>query len=55
MIEDKLSTDQRIRLEALAQANNSLAGTLSRSPTLVVERAKAFENYIRHGEGTNAD
>lgn len=50
MIEDQLTPDQRIRLEALAQANNSLAGTLTRSPATVIDRATQFEKYIRGQE-----
>lgn len=50
MIEDKLTVNERIRLEALAQANNSLAGSLARSPVTVIDRAKQFEKYIRGEE-----
>ena len=44
MIEDKLSREERIRLEALNQAVN--VGRLN-SDEQIVERAERFERYIR--------
>jgi hypothetical protein len=49
MIEDKLSQDQRIRLESLAQAiQNSNAIGITRAET-IVDKAKQFENYVKFG------
>ncbi len=47
MIEDKLTRDERIRLECLAQAN---AVSLHQSIAAVIEKAKDFETYIRNGD-----
>jgi len=51
MIEDKLTRDERIRLEALNQSNLS---TKVRAedfrPNSIIERAKTFEAYIRGEE-----
>ena len=44
MIEDKLSQDQRIRLECLAQANATMPGANERQ---VVQRSRYFETYVR--------
>jgi hypothetical protein len=51
MIEDKLLRDERIRLEALAQANMSakLRADEHRAEN-IIERAKVFEAYIRGDE-----
>ncbi len=48
MIEDKLDKDQRIRLEALAQANVSAA--TGKTAEAVIYVAKRFEAYVRNGE-----
>ncbi len=47
MIEDKLTRDERIRLECLAQANMM---NLHDPVKEIIEKAKDFENYIRTGE-----
>lgn len=50
-MEDKLSKDERIRLECLAQAVqfNALGGSkISVIP--IILQAKEFEGYIREGE-----
>lgn len=44
MMEDKLDRDQRIRLEALAQAINACGH--GRQFMDIVEKAKTFESYI---------
>ncbi len=49
MLRDSLNPEERIRLEALAQAVNSLAGTMS-SDVGVLYRAEKFEQYIRYGK-----
>lgn len=48
MIEDKLTRDERIRLEALAQANSApiLRATDYRAEN-VIEKARVYEAYIR--------
>jgi hypothetical protein len=49
MIEDKLTHDERVRLEALAQAIARNA-TMRPAPTVtVLEDAKRFEQWIRDG------
>jgi len=48
MIEDKLDTDQRIRLESLNQANQSLVGS-GAGESFILMRAEKFEKYIREG------
>lgn len=48
MIEDKLTKDERIRLEALNQANTSLMGRAP-SETILLMRAQKLESYIREG------
>lgn len=48
MIEDKLSTEQRIRLEALAQATASSMGVPT-TPEKILSKAEKFEIYIRTG------
>ena len=46
LIEDQLTRDERIRLESLAQANNT--HTLSHdSASQVLMTAKVYESYIR--------
>lgn len=48
MIEDKLTRDERIRLECLAQANASYAMRIVETSELVIlDRAKMFEAYIK--------
>lgn len=47
-IEDKLTQDQRLRLECLAQANarsSSMVGS-----AIVIEVASEFETYVRDGK-----
>lgn len=54
MLEDKLTRDERIRLECLAQAN-VLSSGFGMTPTTIIDRAKQFERYIRENtESTNA-
>lgn len=48
MIEDVLTQSQRIRLEALAQADASRSRT--QSSESLIERAQKFEQYILNGE-----
>lgn len=52
MIEDVLTQSQRIRLEALAQADASRSRTYS--PESLIERAQRFEQYILNGEDPKA-
>lgn len=53
--EDKLSHDERLRLEALAQAIQSgMMGHNDRADT-IVQRANIFEAYIRNGVATQAN
>ncbi len=47
MIEDKLTADQRLRLECLAQANAKASHTASAEGTLSI--AAKFEKYVRNG------
>jgi hypothetical protein len=50
MVEDKLTTDQRIRLECLNQANAHAQGRGDSHD--VIKVAKEFEDYIRYdGDG----
>ena len=49
MIEDKLTRDERIRLEALAQAINSMGHVSSTPSNVIIVVADKFENYIRNG------
>lgn len=51
---DLLKRDERIRLEALAQAVASSA-MQGLSEKLIINRAIAFESYIRKGAKTNAE
>lgn len=53
MIEDQLDKDQRIRLEALAQATSSLTMHPNSSVFLIISRANNFERYIREGGGVD--
>jgi len=46
MIEDKLTRDQRIRLECLNQANIAHA-VRSGGPTVILETAGRFEKFIK--------
>ncbi len=46
MIEDKLTREERIRLECLAQAMNGSIGR-HMSPEGVIANAKRYESYIR--------
>lgn len=45
MFEDKLTRDERLRLEALAQSVASMYGR-DRPPEDIINRAKKFEIYI---------
>jgi len=47
MIEDKLTRDERIRLEALSQAH--AGGMIQRPVGEVLRRAKVLEGWIREG------
>ncbi len=47
MIEDKLTPEQRIRLESLALANVTSHG---QSAEVVIEKASRFEKYIETGK-----
>lgn len=50
MIEDKLTAEQRIRLECIAQANLALGATAGRqgiTPERVVDVATRFEEFIK--------
>ena len=47
MIEDKLSQEQRIRLEAVAQAN---AGHFGTTTSEMLKKADLIEKYIRYGK-----
>lgn len=48
MIEDKLTHDERLRLECVAQA--IAAGAMASTPAeLIVARAVVFEQYVREG------
>lgn len=49
MIEDKLDKAQRIRLEALAQANVTATTMPNKSPGSIIGIAKRFEGYIYDG------
>jgi hypothetical protein len=49
MIEDKLSPDERLRLECLNQAINCRRPTESAEGT--IQRASEFEKYVREGTG----
>lgn len=46
---DELSKDERIRLEALAQAVAQIVG-ISTSAETTITVAKRFERYIKEGE-----
>lgn len=46
MLEDKLTRDERIRLEALNQATHALT-PLGMTGIIVIDRAKEYEKYIR--------
>ena len=47
MHEDKLTHDERLRLECLAQANASAMSGRPQSFRDVIERAKAYEAFVR--------
>lgn len=53
VIEDKLSHDERLRLECLAQANAGLANpsfSASDDDTRkIIDRATAFEYFVKNG------
>lgn len=52
MIEDKLSRDERIRLEALALATAQAAarpGSMMPDTSAMIERAVRYEDYIHNG------
>ncbi len=46
MIEDKLTTEQRLRLECLAQANVSLNHLGGASPSRVLDAARQYQDYV---------
>lgn len=47
MIEDKLTVGQRVRLEALALANNTLSYS---SQDEILAKAAAYETFIKEGK-----
>lgn len=51
MIEDKLSHDERIRLEAISQANFTLGGTSGRvvDSAKVLDVAAQYERFVKGG------
>lgn len=48
MIEDKLTHDERLRLECIAQANAS-KGMSGGDPAAVLKAAAMYEKFIRDG------
>jgi len=53
MNEDKLTSAQRLRLEALNQANQlAVIGRITGDMDTVLQYAHGFENYIRTGKVT---
>lgn len=50
MIEDKLSQDERIRLEALSQAIMLTSHKPSNNSEVVVNVASRFERFIKDGK-----
>jgi hypothetical protein len=50
MTEDKLTAKQRLRLEALNQANASLGAAITGAPlSEIMTRTRVFEEYIKNG------
>lgn len=51
MIEDKLTKDERVRLESLSQSVAVSCSSISEEhPDRIVERARKFENYLKGEE-----
>lgn len=50
MIEDKLSAQERVRLEALSQAHMTHSRNVSSSPEAILSTAKKYEKFISKGE-----
>lgn len=50
MIEDKLTHDERLRLECIAQAVQTTAARANHSAEQVLAYAMRFEAYIRDGK-----
>lgn len=46
MLEDKLTHDERLRLECIAQANMAAAGRPT-SAEVLIAKAKEFEEYVK--------
>ena len=53
-VEDRLSTDERIRLEALNQAVHLNMG-VAISDEQIISIARRFEHYIKHGNDNGGD
>ena len=53
-IADVLTHDERLRLEALAQAVAHHAMSPSRQPSQIVNTAREFENYITKADNESA-
>jgi hypothetical protein len=49
MVEDKLSRDERIRLEFMNQAVSISMGTPNKTVDKIITDAKKFEAYIKNG------
>lgn len=54
MIEDKLTRDERLRLECLSQAIQSMRPTPLNENQLI-DRADKFERYLRNGKRTRVE
>lgn len=50
MIEDKLTHDERLRLECVSQATPTMGPP--QSAEQIIEKASRLEEYIRNGRGT---
>lgn len=46
-MEDQLSSEQRLRLECLAQANMAVAGRST--PSHIIAIARQFQSFVEHG------
>lgn len=54
MLEDKLTRNERIRLESLNQSVTSFSFKSEPPASIIIDRAKTFEKYIKDEEDTNA-
>jgi hypothetical protein len=52
MIEDKLTHDERLRLECIAQANAQMGPP--QSAEHIIDKASKFEKYVRDGKNREA-